>query len=432
MARLPSLRRSRFSTLALAAVVIAVASAARANGAFPDEFSVHFPANASNRMLIGANFGLLVSDDAGATWRYACEPWVTVGSSDPLSPALVSFYQVTVDGAVLADWGGITRSTDACNWPTSTGSVAAQGVQDIFADPNNKDLVLAILARTDGSSIVASHDGGKTFDSTPILDRPNEVLTGIEIARSKAGVFYATSIPISGGSAKFFATTDSGAHWAPPTELQVPSGTQVRILGIDPVNEKNVYVRELNGPSDAIAVTTDSGQTFNTLLTIRGAFTSFLRAGDGAVYAGTMEGSLYVMPKGASAFNAPQAGPHLRCLGQRPGTSRIYACGDMVLDGFSLGYSDDNGATFHPVMSFKQLLGPLTCAPVQTACQAHWDRIQGVLGIGMATDAGQGSAGGGGGGGGSGGGGGGSCASAGADLLCIAAVATLLLRRIRT
>jgi hypothetical protein len=427
MARPPSSRRSRLRPIAVVALVLAAAGAARANGAFPDEFSLHFPANAPHRILIGANFGLLVSEDDGATWRYACEPWVTVGSSDPLSPVLVSFYQVTADGVVLADWGGITRSTDACNWPNSAGSVTGQSVQDIFADPNDATLVLAILARTDGTSIVASHDGGKTFDSPAILDKP-ELLTGIEIARSKAGVFYATSVPItSGGSAKFFATTDSGAHWA-TTSLGVPSGTQVRILAIDPEDANKVYLRALNGPSDAIVVTTDGGQTFNTLLTIRGAFTAFLRAGDGTLYAGTMEGSLYVMPKGASTFNAPQAGPRLRCLGQRRATSRIYACGDMVLDGFSLGYSDDNAATFHPVMSFKQLLGPLTCAPVQTNCQAHWERIQGVLGIGV--DAGQGS---GGGGGGSGsGGGGGSCASAGGGLICIAALLAFLLRRGRT
>src|SRR2546422_7594557 len=122
---------------ALVALLIGSPRGARANGAFPDEFSIHFPPGAPHRILVGANFGLLVSEDDGATWRYACEPWVTVGSSDPLSPVLVSFYQVTADGAVLADWGGITRSTDACNWPNSAGSVTGQSVQDIFADPND-------------------------------------------------------------------------------------------------------------------------------------------------------------------------------------------------------------------------------------------------------------------------------------------------------
>src|ERR671939_1845601 len=111
-----TVRRTATCALMVCAVLVGGAPPARANGAFPDEFSVHFPPNAPHRILIGANFGLLVSEDDGATWRYACEPWVTVGSSDPLSPALVSFYQVTADGAVLADSGPITRSTDTCNW----------------------------------------------------------------------------------------------------------------------------------------------------------------------------------------------------------------------------------------------------------------------------------------------------------------------------
>src|SRR5712671_6113958 len=63
----------------LAATVLMAASPVRANGAFPDEFSIHFPPGAPNRILIGANFGLLISEDDGATWRYSCEPWIVAG-----------------------------------------------------------------------------------------------------------------------------------------------------------------------------------------------------------------------------------------------------------------------------------------------------------------------------------------------------------------
>jgi uncharacterized protein (TIGR03382 family) len=65
----------------------------------------------------------------------------------------------------------------------------------------------------------------------------------------------------------------------------------------------------------------------------------------------------------------------------------------MSIDGFSVGYSDDQGQTFQAMMSFTGLLGPLTCAPVANACQDHWARIQGVLGIGPAPDAGPGGGG---------------------------------------
>jgi hypothetical protein len=104
-------------------------------------------------------------------------------------------------------------------------------------------------------------------------------------------------------------------------------------------------------------------------------------------------GKLYVQRVGETGFTE-RAAPHLRCLGQRPGTTRIYACTDLINDGYNLASSDDGGLTFQPVMSFRQLLGPLTCGSVQTNCQAHWERIQSVLGIGSdagpSTDAGAG------------------------------------------
>src|SRR2546425_5825580 len=106
-----------------AVTVFTAASPVLANGAFPDEFSIHFPPNAPHRILVGANFGLLVSEDDGATWRYSCEPWIVAGSNAAVNPeSSVIFYQVTADGVLLADAVNITRSADqACTWPTATG-----------------------------------------------------------------------------------------------------------------------------------------------------------------------------------------------------------------------------------------------------------------------------------------------------------------------
>src|SRR2546428_12706556 len=111
-----NVRRLRWTTrCAFAALlfgfVVGAPRPTRANGAFPDEFSIHFPPNAPHRILIGANFGLLVSEDDGATWRYSCEPWIVAGSNAAVNPeSSVSFYQVTADGGLLADAGDITRS----------------------------------------------------------------------------------------------------------------------------------------------------------------------------------------------------------------------------------------------------------------------------------------------------------------------------------
>src|SRR3989442_680203 len=109
----------------------------------------------------------------------------------------------------------------------------------LLPDPNDARFVVAEIAVSTGSYIIASHDGGKTFDAPHLYDTP-DLLTGIEIARSKAGVVYATSVPSnSGGTAKFLASTNSGAvgTWT-ATELRIPPGTQPRILAVDPLDEK--------------------------------------------------------------------------------------------------------------------------------------------------------------------------------------------------
>lgn len=378
----------------LAALLAAVAlvTQARADGAFPDEFSIHFPAGSPHRIQVGANFGLLVSEDDGATWRYACEPWVTEGSSSSLTQDNVSFYHLTADDSMIALSREITRSEDdACTWPPSGGVIVDKPVADFFPDPTDATLVLAVVIDVSGYYIVASHDGGKNFVDPPIYSSTG-LITGVELARSTPGVIYVTSISSTGNVATLARSDDYGAHWT-PYPMTVPAGTEPLIMGIDPDDANTVYLRVSNGGLyDSVVITTDGGQTFDTPLVISGQFSAFLRATDGSLYLGELAGKLHVRAPGATTFTSGP-GPHFRCLGQRSGTSRVFACGDMGLDGFSVGYSDDSGQTFHRMMSFIDLLGPLTCAPVATACVDHWQRIQGVLGIGPAPDAGPGGGG---------------------------------------
>jgi hypothetical protein len=357
-----------------------VARVARGNGAFPDEFSIHFPANAPHRIQVGANFGLLVSEDDGATWRYACEPWVTEGSSAALTQDNVSFYHLTADGAMIALSREVTRTEDdACTWPPSGGVITGKPVADFFPDPTDATLVLAVVIDASAYYVVASHDGGKTFVDPPLYTSTG-LITGVELSASSPGVLYVTSINSSGSGATLARSDDHGATWT-PWPMTIPNGTEPLIMAIDPEDANTVYLRVTNGGvSDSVVITTNGGQTFDTALTITGQFSSFLRAGDRSLYLGTLAGTLYVRAPGATGFTN-HAGPHFRCLGQRAGTSRIFACGDMGIDGFSVGYSDNGGQTFQRMMSFTDLLGPLTCPPVATNCAAHWARVQGVLGI---------------------------------------------------
>ena len=68
-------RRMRRPALLLAIVALALtpAQAARANGAFPQAGQILLPADCPDALVLGTNFGLVVSEDAGRTWRWACE-----------------------------------------------------------------------------------------------------------------------------------------------------------------------------------------------------------------------------------------------------------------------------------------------------------------------------------------------------------------------
>ena len=375
---------------------LVVSPTAHANGAFPDEFSVHFPANAPDRILVGANFGLMASDDRGASWRYVCEPWVTTGSSDPLAVINVIFYQVTADGSVLANTtqGALNHSGDGgCTWTRSGGAIAGAAVTDFFPSPTDPSFVVAVTTPPGGSSLWPSHDGGKTFDA-PALLQPKVLITSVEIAKSAPATMYAT---LSGaGVAQLVRSADSGQTWTnPPYDIPAVNGVvpQPRILAIDPEDAETVYLRLLAPPYDSIAIATGGGQSIQNVLTITGVFSAFARGSDKTLYAGTPDSKLYIRPP-QGAFGAAIPGARFRCLGQRAGTTDLYACADMFQDGFSVGVSHDVGRSFQKVMRLPELQGPLTCAPVQTACAAHWARIQNVFAFDAGTpDAGGGDGG---------------------------------------
>jgi len=372
--------------LALLAASLA-APRAFADGAFPDELSVMLPESDPNRILVGTNFGLVVSPDAGASWRYVCEPFITGSINDN-----VRFYRATNDGTVLAtSTTGFWRTGDGgCTWTKATGSVANHFGEDLFVDPDVPSSVLVIASDSTGliHEIHRSVDGGLTFNG-PKYQTANR-LTGVEIAQSDPNVVYATEVQDGatvGVQAFLLKSVDGGATWPTRQSLNVPTGTQVSIAAVDPRDASKVYLRLLNFGlnTDTIEPTASDGVTLaGGGVSIPGptTFSGFLVANDGTLLAGTASSDLYVSPPGSQAF-IKRTGPHARCLGQRQGslTAPIHACGDWFLDGYNLGVSQDSAQSFRPVMTFTQIAGPLTCPAVAQGCAAQFAVLQQTLGV---------------------------------------------------
>ena len=85
-------------------------------------------------------------------------------------------------------------------------------VTDFFPSPTDPSFAVAVTTAPTGSSLWASHDGGKTFPA-PALYAANVLITSVEIAKSPATTMYAT---LSGPDvARLLRSTDSGQSWTP-------------------------------------------------------------------------------------------------------------------------------------------------------------------------------------------------------------------------
>src|SRR5689334_17359687 len=114
-------------------MVMSLDPVAYADGAFPESMQILLPADRPHEIVLGTNFGLIVSQDDGLTWFWACEP-------DPNDTAV--FYQI---GGAPSDRlfttalsAGLLYSDDgACTWTPSGGALTTVRASDVFPDPSD-------------------------------------------------------------------------------------------------------------------------------------------------------------------------------------------------------------------------------------------------------------------------------------------------------
>jgi hypothetical protein len=405
--------RAATRSIGVAAVTLALALTsaagryAHADGALPGSLGILLPADKPQQIVLGTNFGLIWSEDAGATWLWTCEqvptsmaniyavgpPPVTAGSLGD------RFYGLSpIEGLAFSDDG-------TCSWQTAGGALVGQSVTDFFVDPTNPNRVLAAAAATDDAgdvgpaSIYASSDGGTTFGATPLFTAPaTAAIVGVEIARSDPNVVYISYyIPMADGLHPWLVrSSDGGASWTPLDVHAALGLNQVRIFAVDPSNPDLLYLRLIANGSESVAITRDGGMTFTTPLTITGGSVSaFARLASGTVLVGARinfatdgggaSGAGYRSTDGGLTFVpwslTPQ--PHVVGLAERvsAGKSTLYISGENYVDGWALASSADEGMTVTPLFSYNQVRGIKSCA--QQACannclyeynQAVWDR----------------------------------------------------------
>ncbi len=396
-------RSAGWASAAALALTFAAGRQARADGALPGSLGILLPADKPQEIVLGTNFGLIWSEDAGATWLWTCEQ---------VSTSMANVYAVgppAIGGSpgdrfyALSPIAGLAFSDDGtCSWQTAGGALTGQSVTDFFVDPSNPNRVLAAAAATDDAgdvgpaSLYASLDGGTTFGATPLFTAPaTAAIVGVEIARSDPNVVYISYyIPMADGLHPWLVrSSDGGASWTPLDVHAALGLNQVRIFAVDSANPDLLYLRVIANGSESVAITRDGGMTFTTPLTITGGSVSaFARLASGTVLVGARinfatdgggaSGAGYRSTDGGLTFVpwslTPQ--PHIVGLSERVsgGKSTLYLSGENYVDGWALASSADEGVTVTPLMSYDQVRGIKSCAQQTCANTCNYEEMQAV------------------------------------------------------
>jgi MYXO-CTERM domain-containing protein len=373
---------------------------AQANGAFPDALQILLSRNNPRQIVLGTTFGLVSSEDGGKTWSWSCEQRNSVnGNLYQLGPApLERLYALSVAGLVFTDDG-------SCTWTIAGGSLASVLATDAFVEPMDPQQVWALgspIGAAGSPGVYHSTDSAQTFGPSLYDDSFSGALTSIEVARSDPQTIYVArydlltcdggdgAVPDGASDAsdaqslcefpKLLRSTDGGAHWDQPIDLQPTLGKGTfRIIAVDPTNPRHIFLRFMtfDVPMETLAISDDAGLTFRQPISVNGKLTAFLwRADNTLLVTGlTDAGPVGFRSVDGGATFSPWTGiPSLRALAERDGL--LYGATDWVKDGYALQVSTDVGLTFAPVMTFSDVHSVKAC--VKAACEMACDYQAGL------------------------------------------------------
>lgn len=375
---------------ALFVVLSLLGAPARANGRFPNADLLVIGAEDSAHILVRTTFGLLESVDGGATFAWTCERPLSLGEQE--DPMLA----VTASGTrVAATMDGVVFSDDGCSW-SQAPDLSGDFVRDLSLVRQSPHELFAtyIGGLTTGSVqfyVARSDDDGHTW-STVGDALPEDVYPlSIDVAPSDSARVYLTGLLGSADdSASALLVSSDGGESFERLLIDGSSGRKLAyIAGVHPDDADQLYLRIDDPDGTVVLRSPDAGQTQETLMTGAGALLGFAISPDGdeLVLGGPDDGVWGGPTDGTPPERRSDVGA--RCLAF--GDAALYACASEADDGFSIGRSEDVGASFDSVLAFSELCGETQCArtdPVAMECEGAWPDVAVQLGTECGTDVG--------------------------------------------
>lgn len=400
-------RVRRLLGLCVLACMLAGSARASANGRFPRaEKLIEDPRDPAH-LILGATYGLLVTYDAGASWRHVCEAaFAEAGlQTDPL-------LALAPDGALLAGiYASIARSSgDPCDFEKTLGMGNFEAVPD-FTLVQERATALLVTLQLGGTppqrssvQLYDSTDAGQSWSAVgrPLPDLLREALT-VDVAASDSARVYVSGVGPDG--AGVLLRSDDGGQtflsFALPTNAAL--GEAPYIAALDPHNADALYVRTdvwdydpeqgVAKARDALLYSDDAGESFRELFRAAAKLYGFTFSPDGSEvllgYGDPVEAGggretevdargIYRGANGSDAFTKRYAGA-IGCLTWTE--QGLYGCTLEAETGFSLGLAADTDfdldtpQVFAPLLRLDDVVGPVECAACSagSVCPSYWE-----------------------------------------------------------
>jgi hypothetical protein len=372
--------------LALALALALCPAAAHANGRFPAAQQVVFGVGAfSSRITFRTTFGLLVSDDAGGSFRWLCEG--ALFSAPEFGPSIDPAVDIDARGRTVYGFRNGLRwwSQDQCGVQTDP-ALRDREVLDLTSTPDRTVLygIETPLDETQWILRARSDDLAFTRRGSGI---PNVRLATIDVAPTNPQRLWLSGLDATLDTPLVLRSDDGGETVSP---VAIPArllGEDVFIAAMHPTDPDALWLRANVDLGSTLVRVREAGRVAETVARTPDRMLGFARSADGrTVWYGSINAGLYRSDDGGDTFARvnPLA---VICLAVHDGA--LWACGDWLRGPFALGRSTDGGRSFTPVLQFRDLVGPVACAATGIeACEDRWPMLQRDLSLAAMRDAG--------------------------------------------
>jgi MYXO-CTERM domain-containing protein len=368
------------SGLAAAAAITLAPLPAGANGVFPTAGQIVLDPADPAHIVVRTTYGVLTTRAAGEPWDWICES--AVGYAAGFHPAVA----LTEDGTLIAGVadGLAVAHADTCTWTKAMDAIDGAYVVDVSTEKLTPSHAVAVTSSSAAgpARFWTSDDNAVTWTQAGSNLPSGFVPASLDTAPSDPMRVYVSGLTGNAGAFKgsLAVSIDRGQSWALFT---VPSsdGDHTPYIGaIDPGNPERVYLRTDGTPGRLYAFDYATVK-FSELFVGQGILRGFALSPSGqTMLVGGSSDGIWRAPAATLSFEKMSA-VATRCLTWTG--AGVYSCATEFADGFTVGLSKDEGATFDAVMHLPCVRGPLECGADTTAgklCPAEWPAVATQIG----------------------------------------------------